>query len=141
MHSGVSYIITIEAVVITNTIDKTTNKSREVVHNILPATLSVNTSPRAPHSLRLVKVGYNNVSITWSAPRTGKGEKAMEYLVKYQIMDVNGSSPMQGTEKIQSALTQTNIEITGLTMGMMYGFSVKVRVTVFFVFSFKKIDF
>ena len=111
---------------VTNITDKTTNISQDVVHNSLPATLKVYTSPRAPHSLRLVKVSYSNASITWSAPLTGNGEKIMEYLVKYQIMDVNGSSPVQGTEKIQSALTKTNIEITGLTMGILYGFSVKV---------------
>ena len=98
------YIITVQAVVITKILDNTTNISQDVVHNSLPATLKVNTSPQAPHSLRLVKVSYSNASITWSAPLIGNGEKIMEYLVKYQIMDVNGSSSVQGTEKIQSAL-------------------------------------
>ena len=41
-------------------------------------------------------------------------------------MDPNGSKILIGTEKIQSALTKTNINITGLAMGFMYGFSVKV---------------
>ena len=139
LRSSMSYIITIEAVVETNNIDKTTNISKEVVHTSLPATLRGNTSPRAPH-LRLVKAGYNKVSIKWSAPHSGNGEKVIEYLVKYQIMDVNGSSSVQGTGKIQSALTKTDIEITGLAMGILYGFSVKVSVVVycspqFFIFS------
>ena len=127
LYPSALYTIAVQAVVITNIVDKTTNISQAVVHNSLPASLSVKTSPRAPHSLRIVKVGYSNASITWSAPLTGNGEKFIEYLVKYQIMDVNGSSTVQGTEKIQSALTKTDIEITGLTMGILYGFSVKVR--------------
>ena len=120
------YEVSVEAVVILDEVDKTTNETKEIVHKSLPSTLISNTSPKPPHSLRLVKVGYSNVSFIWSAPNIGNGEGIVEYLVKYNTMDTNGSRSVQGTEKIQSALTKTYFEITGLTMGVVYGFSVKV---------------
>ena len=126
LRPSTTYEVSVEAVVILNEVDKTTNETKEIVHKSLPTTLTSNTSPKPPHSLRLVKVGYSNVSFTWSAPNTGNGERILEYLVKYNTMDTNGSKSVQGTEKIQSALTKTYFEITGLTMGVVYGFSVKV---------------
>ena len=126
LRPSTTYEVSVEAVVILNKVDKTTNETKEVVHKSLPTTLTSNTSPKPPHSLRLVEVGYSNVSFTWSVPNTGNGERIVEYLVKYNTMDANGSRSVQGTEKIQSALRKTYFEITGLTMGFLYGFSVKV---------------
>ena len=121
------YEVSVEAVVILNEVDKTTNETKEMVfHKSLPTTLTCKTSSKSPHSLRLVKVGYSNVSFTWSAPNTGNGERIVEYLVQYNTMDTNGSRSVQGTGKIQSALRKTYFEITGLAMGFLYGFSVKV---------------
>ena len=120
------YEVSVEAVVIINEVDKTTNETKEIVHKSPPSTLTCHTSPKPPHSLRLSKVGHSNLSFTWSAPNTGNGERIVEYLVKYNTMDTNGSRSVQGTEKIQSALIKTGVEITGLTMGFLYGFSVKV---------------
>ena len=128
---SIAYKVYIEAVVLTTSIDKKTNGTIRVTHNSLPATLVCHTSPRAPHSLSLVKADYNNVSITWSPPyNIGAGEIVTEYLVKYQTMAADGRSLVQGTEKVQSALAKTNLEVTGLVMGMMYSFSVKVSVLV-----------
>ena len=126
LRPSTTYEVSVEAVVILNEVDKTTNETKEIVHKSLPTTLTCHTSSNPPHSLRLVKVGYSNVSFTWSAPNTGNGEKIVEYLVRYNTMDTNGSRSIQGTEKILSALTKTYFEITGLTMGFLYGFSVKV---------------
>ena len=120
------YEVSVEAVVILNEVDKTANGTKESVHKSLSTTLTCHTSSKPPHSLRLVKVGYSNVSFTWSAPNIGNGEKIVEYLVRYNTMDTNGSRSIQGTEKILSALTKTYFETTGLTMGFLYGFSVKV---------------
>lgn len=77
--------------------------------------------------MRLVKVGYTDVSITWLPPTTGIGESIKEYLVRLVTMDTNGSKVLSATEKVQSALEKTNIKITGLAMGFKYGISVKVR--------------
>ena len=126
LRPSTTYEVSVEAVVILNEVDKTTNETKEIVHKSLPTTLTSHTSPKPPHSLRLVKVGYSNVSLAWSAPNTGIGETIVEYLVKYNTMDTNGSRSVQGTEKIQSALTKTYFEITGLAMGFLYGVSVKV---------------
>ena len=126
LRPSTTYEVSVKAVVIINEVDKTTNETKEIVHKSLPTTLTCHTSPKPPHSLRLVKVGYSNVSFTWSAPNTGNGENIVEYLVRYNLMDTNGRRSVQGTEKIQSALTKTYFEITGLTMGFLYGFSVKV---------------
>ena len=127
LPSSSPYKINIEAVVIIDEVDKVTNTTQKVSHASLPASITCHTSPRSPISLRLVNVGYTDVSITWSPPpTTGKGETIKEYLVRYVTMDTNGSRIMTGTEKIQSALTKTNVNITGLAMGFMYGFSVKV---------------
>ena len=121
------YKFNVEAVIIIDQIDKVTNQSQKIRHNSLPVSLTCHTSPRPPISLRLVKVGYTDVSIKWSPPpTTGKGETIKEYLVRYVTMDPKGSNILTGTEKIQSALTKTNVNITGLAMGLMYGFSVKV---------------
>ena len=110
-------------------VDKVTNQTQKVSYNSLPAFIKCHTSPKSPVSLRLVKVGYTDVSITWSPPpATGKGETIKEYLVRYVTMDTNGSNTVKGTEKIQSALAKTNINVTGLAMGSLYGFSVKVYV-------------
>ena len=127
LQSSTPYKINVEAVVVIDQFDKNTNQTQKVSHNSLPASLACNTSPRSPISLRLVRVGYTDVSITWSPPpNTGKGERIKEYLIRYVTMDATGSKVMAGTEKIQSALTNTNINVTGLAMGILYGFSVKV---------------
>ena len=126
LRPSTTYEVNVEAVVILDEVDKTTNETKEIVHKSLPTTLTSHTSPKPPYSLRLVKVGYSNVSFTWSAPNIGNGEGIVEYLVKYNTMDTNGSRSVQGTEKIESALTKTYFEITGLAMGFLYGFSVKV---------------
>ena len=89
LRPSTTYEVSVEAVVILNEVDKTTNETKEIVHKSLPSTLTCHTSPKPPHSLRLVKVGYSNVSFTWSAPNTGNGERIVEYLVKYNTMDTN----------------------------------------------------
>ena len=127
LASSATYKFNVEAVVVIDQVDKVTNQTQKVNHNSLPASLICHTSPKAPVSLILVNAGYTDVSITWSPPLiTGQGETVKEYLVRYVTMDPNGSKILKGTEKIQSALTKTNINITGLAMGFMYGFSVKV---------------
>ena len=127
LPSSSPYKINIEAVVIIDEVDKVTNQTQKVSHTSLPASLTCHTAPKPPVSLRLVNVGYTDVSITWSPPpTTGKGETIKEYLVRYVTMDTNGSKILTGTEKIQSALAKTNVNITGLAMGFLYGFSVKV---------------
>ena len=129
LPSSAQYKVNIQAVVVIDEVDKVTNQTQKVSHTSLPASITCHTAPKPPVSLRLVNVGYTDVSITWSPPpTTGKGETIKEYLVRYVTMDTNGSRIMVGTEKIQSALTKTNVNITGLAMGFMYGFSVKVRI-------------
>ena len=129
LPSSTSYKINIEAVVIIDEVDKVTNQTQKASHASLPASITCHTSPRSPIYLRSVKVGYTDVSITWSPPpTTGKGETIKEYIVRYVTMDTNGSRIKTGTENIQSAMTKTNVNITGLAMGYMYGFSVKVRI-------------
>ena len=126
LHSSTLYKINVEAAVIIDQFDKVTNQTQKVTHYSLPASLGCHTSPRSPISLRLVKVGYTDVSITWSPPNTRMGKTIKEYLVRYVTMDATGSKVMAGTEKIHSALKNTNINVTGLAMGFMYGFSVQV---------------
>ena len=127
LQSSTPYKTNVEAVVIIDQFDEVTNQTQKVTHNSPPASLGCHTSPRSPISLRLVKVGYTDVSITWSPPpNTRMGKTIKEYLVRYVTMDATGSKVMAGTEKILSALKNTNINVTGLAMGFMFGFSVQV---------------
>ena len=132
LPASAQYEINVEAVVTIDQIDKVTNQTRKVSHNSLPASLTCHTSPKPPMSLRLVKVGYTDASITWTPPNTGKTEVIKEYIVRCVTMDTNGSKVIIGTERVQSALKKTNINVTGLSMGYMYGFSVKVSKNSFF---------
>ena len=101
--SSSPYKIIIEAAVIIDELDKVTNQTQNVSHASLPASITCHTSPRPPISLRLVNVGYTDVSITWSPPpTTGKGETIKEYLVRYVTMDTNGSRIMTGTERFKA---------------------------------------
>ena len=103
LPSSSPYKINIEAVVIIDEVDKVTNQTQKVSHASLPASITCHTSPRSPISLRLVNVGYTDVSITWSPPpTTGKGETIREYLVRYVTMDTNGSRIMTGTERFKA---------------------------------------
>ena len=103
LPSSSPYKINIEAVVIIDEVDKVTNTTQKVSHASLPASITCHTSPRSPISLRLVNVGYTDVSITWSPPSTtGKGETIKEYLVRYVTMDTNGSRIMTGTERFKA---------------------------------------
>ena len=98
LPSSTEYKIRVEAVVTIDQLDKVTNQAQKASHNSLPASLTCHTSPRPPLSLRVVKVDYTDVSITWSPSTTGKGETIKEYLIRYITMDTNGKEIL-GTEK------------------------------------------
>ena len=92
----------------------------------LPTSMTSHTSPKPPHSLNFVNADLHSVAISWSPPNFGTGEIVKENLVKYSIMDLNGSRVMAGTQKIQSALKKSHIKVESLAQGTIYQFSVKV---------------
>ena len=68
----------------------------------LPLTITTYASPKPPHSLIFVNADLYSISISWSPPpMLVPGENAIEYNVRYSMMDINGSSTIVGSEKIQ----------------------------------------
>ena len=93
----------------------------------IPSIITTYTSPKPPHTLVFVSAELHSVSISWSPPpMLATGEVVNEYFVKYSRMDMNGSRIIVGTQKIQSSLKTTNINVTSLAQGEVYQFSVKV---------------
>ena len=97
-----------------------------ISHQSFPASINIYTSPNPPSSLRVGKVDLHSISITWVAPKIAKGSTITEFLVKYVVLNNEGSSSITGTEKIQSAQKISSFLITDLAMGTLFGISVAV---------------
>lgn len=84
------------------------------------------TTPKPSAYLSVVSTGLNSIKITWNKPTIAKEAQLLEYVVRYATLVSNGSREEVGTEKMQSALTNSFASISGLTQGTTYGFQVKV---------------
>lgn len=97
-----------------------------VSHQSLPASIFVYTSPKPPESVQLNDIGLHSASIAWVAPQIARDSIITEFLVKYEVLNNEGSKYITGTKQIRSAQKNTNFEITDLAMGTLYGISVAV---------------
>ena len=97
-----------------------------VSHQSFRASINIYTSPKPPSSLRVGKIDFHSISITWVAPKIVKDSTIAEFLVKYVVLNNEGNSSITGTEKIRSAQRSTSFLITDLAMGTLYGISVAV---------------
>ena len=120
-----SYIIKVVAIIPPEQFSTSFGKV-SVSHQSFPASINVYTSPIPPSNLRVGKVDLHSISITWVAPKIVKGSTIAEFLVKYVVLNNEGSSSITGTEKIRSAQKNSAFLITDLAMGTLYGISVAV---------------